>query len=123
MDNELIAEVEELEFHQATVATDANTPLHLIKEKELEISGRMLAAKREADVIVSEARKQAADMVAKAEREVASADRETVIMAEATAEAQSLKDSAATQAEGIRESIASRSEQAVARVLDAVTRV
>ena len=38
---------EEMRLHQETIATDANTPLHLIREKELEISGRVLAAKRE----------------------------------------------------------------------------
>lgn len=58
---------EELEFHQQTVATDANSPLHLIREKELEISGRMLAAKRKADEIVAEARTKAAALVASAQ--------------------------------------------------------
>lgn len=58
---------EELEFHQQTVAADANSPLHLIREKELEISGRMLAAKRKADEIVAEARTKAAALVASAQ--------------------------------------------------------
>ena len=51
--------VEELEFHQQTVAEPTtNSPLHLIREKEMEISGRVLAAKREADEIVADARKR-----------------------------------------------------------------
>ena len=56
--------LEELEFHQETVATDANSPLHLIREKEMEISGRVLAAKQEAEEIVARARKQAVETVA-----------------------------------------------------------
>jgi len=52
--------VENLQFHQDTVATDSNSPLHLIREKEIEISGRMFAAKRQADETVATARKRAA---------------------------------------------------------------
>ena len=40
-------------MHKEFIATDSRTPLHLIREKELEISGRVLLAKREADEIVS----------------------------------------------------------------------
>ncbi len=34
---------ENIQFHQETVETDQNSPLHLIREKEIEISGRVLA--------------------------------------------------------------------------------
>ncbi len=60
---------EEIRMHKETIATDSNTPLHLIREKEIEISGRVLAAKREADEVVAEARKKAAEVLAKAEAE------------------------------------------------------
>ena len=61
--------VENLQFHQDTVASDANSPLHLIREKEIEISGRMLAAKRQADEIVADARKQAVGLMGSAHDE------------------------------------------------------
>ena len=61
--------VEEIRMHKETIATDSNTPLHLIREKELEISGRVMKAKREADQIVTEARKRGAEVVSKAEAE------------------------------------------------------
>ena len=61
--------VEELQFHQQTVESDQNSPLHLIREKEIEISGRVLRAKREADEIIAEARRQAAEIVGAAENE------------------------------------------------------
>ena len=63
--------LEEIKFHQETIATDANSPLHLIREKEIEISGRVLAAKREADEIVADARKKAAEIVARPRRRAA----------------------------------------------------
>ncbi len=46
---------DELEFHQETVTTDANSPLHLIREKEMEISGRVLKAKNDAEEVVDKA--------------------------------------------------------------------
>jgi vacuolar-type H+-ATPase subunit H len=73
--------VENLQFHQDTVASDSNSPLHLIREKEIEISGRMLAAKREADEIVADARKLAATIMNSANddaAELASAHNEKV---------------------------------------------
>jgi len=61
--------VENLQFHQDTVASDSNSPLHLIREKEIEISGRMLAAKRQADELVADARKRAAGIIGSAHDE------------------------------------------------------
>lgn len=42
------------------------SPLHLIRQKELEISGKVLAARREADAAVAEARRKAAEIVSEA---------------------------------------------------------
>ena len=86
--------VEEIRLHQETIAVDNNSPLHLIREKELEISGRVLSAKREADEIVATARKKAAEVVSTAEAEggAGAADREKAIRDEATREADRLRD-------------------------------
>ena len=81
--------VEDIRLHQETIAVDNNSPLHLIREKELEISGRVLSAKREADEIVTAARKKAAEVVSTAEAEggAGAASREKAIREEAVAEA------------------------------------
>jgi len=123
VDKQLEAEVEELEFHQETVATPSNSPLQLIREKELEISGRVLAAKREADAILSDARRKAAEMLAQAEHEVGSSDREAVVMEAAARDVESVKENARGETDRLAESIARRSEDAIAFVVDALTRV
>ena len=117
--------VEEIRMHQETIASDANTPLHLIREKELEISGRLLAAKREADGIVAEARKKAAELVSTAEAEggAGAADRDAAIRAKAEDEAASLRVQAAGDAEKIQSLVDARREDAVRLVLDAVTAI
>ena len=117
--------VEEIRLHQETIATDANTPLHLIREKELEISGQVLAAKRQADGIVAEARKKAAELVSTAEAEggAGAADRDAVIRAKADEEAGALRTDATAQAEKIKAQFDARRDEAVRLVLDAVTAV
>lgn len=52
------------------------TPLELIREKEAVLSGRVLSAKREADEIVSGARKQAASIIETATEESMTSARE-----------------------------------------------
>jgi vacuolar-type H+-ATPase subunit H len=59
--------LEEIRFHQDVVTKDANSPLYQIREKEMEISGRVLAARNQAEKIVSDARKKAAEQLKKAE--------------------------------------------------------
>ena len=54
--------LEEIRFHQDVVARDANSPLFQIREKEMEISGRILAARNQADKIVSDARAKAMEI-------------------------------------------------------------
>jgi len=117
--------VDEIRMHQETISTDANTPLHLIREKELEISGRVLAAKRQADELVTDARKKAAEIVAKAENEGGSgaADREQAIHAKADAEAARLRSEADADAADLSSRIDARRDEAVRLVLDAVTSV
>jgi vacuolar-type H+-ATPase subunit H len=61
--------LDEIEFHRKTISQDANSPLHLIREKEMEISGRVLEAKRMAEEMVADARKKALDRVQAAEEE------------------------------------------------------
>jgi vacuolar-type H+-ATPase subunit H len=117
--------VEEIRLHQETIAVDNNSPLHLIREKELEISGRVLSAKREADEIVATARKKAAEVVSTAEAEggAGAAGREKVILEEANSEADRLREVAQAEARTLREQVEARREEATRLVLDAVTTV
>lgn len=117
--------VDEIEMHQQTISSDANSPLQLIRERELEISGRMLSAKREADEIVANARKKAAEIVAAAEAEggAGARDREQAIIKAAEAEAAELRQRAEVEAKSIANAIDARTGAAVKIVIDAVTAV
>ena len=97
--------VEEIRMHKETIATDSNTPLHLIREKEIEISGRVLGAKREADEIVAEARKKAGEVLAKAEAEggAGAAESEAIIFARADEDAAKLREDAKSSAAELKE--------------------
>ena len=117
--------VEEIRMHKETIATDSNTPLHLIREKELEISGRVLAAKRQADEIVTEARKKAAELVAKAEAEggAGAAESEAAIIERAEREAVQLGEDAKVEAAELVGRIDAHRAEAVRLVLGAVTTI
>lgn len=113
---------EELQFHQQTVATDANSPLHLIREKELEISGRMLAAKRKSDEIVSDARRKAAALLAAAQddaKDLAHA-REKVVRAELKQQVAQIEADSETAVEQLTRTIEDRRARAVSFVVDSV---
>lgn len=115
--------INEIQMHQETVISDANQPLQVIRERELEISGRVLAAKRQADEIVAEARKKAADVVSTAEMEggAGAADRDAAIRAEADRKATELRSDAEAEVARIQTLIEARRDEAVRLVLDAVT--
>jgi vacuolar-type H+-ATPase subunit H len=117
--------LEELEFHQETVAADANSPLHLIREKEMEISGRVLAAKQEAEEIVAKARKRAVETVEQAEAEgnEAAKEEETRILAEVQAEVEQVKASTQSEKESLNAAIGDRTERAVEHVVHVVKQV
>jgi vacuolar-type H+-ATPase subunit H len=114
--------VEDLKFHQDTVASDSNSPLHLIREKEIEISGRMFAAKREADEIVADARKRAAAILSAASddaTELASAHDQEV-RARLETEKIEVRDKASAEVEELERRIKERQSQAVAFVVKSV---
>ena len=70
--------------------SDQMAPLQLIREKESELSRRVLSAKREADEIIAEARRQAAAVIQSATEESGVAAREHI---------QALSDEAESQAQ------------------------
>lgn len=115
--------LKQMEFHRDTVSRDANSPLHLIREKEMEISGRVLAAKRESEEIVAAARKKAAEAVARAEDEAVALarQREEQVFAQAEAEAEGVRAAAEKEAEKLEAAVAGRLGAAVEYVVEAVT--
>jgi vacuolar-type H+-ATPase subunit H len=98
------------------------TPLELIRKRESELTGRVLSAKREADVIVAEARKQASETIASATTEASLAAKEHAarLLDEAREEAARVVSEAEAEAAALGETMTSRRGKAVAHVLDSV---
>jgi len=71
--------LEDIKFHQDVVNKDASSPLYQIREKEMEISGRVLAARGEADKILSDSRKKAAGITEQAEVDAKAAAKARVV--------------------------------------------
>jgi vacuolar-type H+-ATPase subunit H len=117
--------MQELQMHKETIATDSNTPLHLIREKEIEISGSVLAAKRQADEIVTVARKKAAEVVSKAEAEggAGAAVTEEAILTRASEDSARLEADSKVEAAELVAQIDLHRAEAVKLVLDAVTTI
>lgn len=115
----------DIKLHQETIASDSNSPLHQIREKELEISGRVLAAKRQADEIVAAARRKAAEVLSAAESEGGAGAEETekAIKAKAQADAARLLEEATREAAVLKEQVDARRADAVRLVLRVVTSI
>ena len=114
--------LEELKFHQETIAADAHSPLHLIREKEMEISGRVLAAKREAEEIVGAARKKAVETIAGAEEQgvALSKEREKLVLAEVDREIEQVNTESEQEAERLDLQLGERTEKAANYITDLV---
>ncbi|MRR39148.1 hypothetical protein EG829_31795 [bacterium] len=107
--------LEEIQFHQDTVSRDANSPLHLIREKEMEISGRVLAAKREAEETIANARKKAVASIQKAEEEGSklAMEHEKKVLADVEKEIESVRVGTDAEIEELNKLVAERMPQAV----------
>jgi vacuolar-type H+-ATPase subunit H len=117
--------LEEFQFHKDTVVADANSPLHLIREKEMEISGRVLAAKKEAEETVAAARRKSVEIVQKAEAEGErlSAEEEQRVEAQVEIDVAKVHEDAEREVEALRDVIGERTGKAVEYVVESVTRV
>ncbi len=117
--------LEDYELQKETVVVDANSPLHLIREKEMEISGRILVAKKEAEEIVAEARRKAVDIVKKAEveGEALSAEEEKRVNAQVERDLAQVREDAEREVEALRLTIDEREDRAVEYVVGSVSRV
>lgn len=115
--------LEEIRFHQDVVNKDANSPLYQIREKELEIHGRVLAAKAQAENIVMEARQKAADLVAQAETESEQQARRHAeeLLAKAEADAVEIRSGTDGGVVELESQLAARHAEAVDFVISIVT--
>ncbi len=111
-----------LEFHRETVMGDANSPLHLIREKEIELSGRILAAKRNADEIISTSRREAVALVAEAKGDASHLAQEHDLAARKQVEQQQeeLRAEAEREIAEMETSIAAKKPGAVTFVMESV---
>lgn len=117
--------LEEYQFHKETVVADVNSPLHLIREKEMEISGRVLAAKKEAEEIVAAARRKAVEIVQQAETEGErlSDEEEKRVEAQVTTDVAKVREEAEREVETLRDAVGERMGKAVEYVVESVMRV
>ncbi|HEY3318600.1 MAG TPA: hypothetical protein VGK50_09275 [Coriobacteriia bacterium] len=117
--------LEELQLAQGEVKRDVSSPLFMIREKEMEISGRVLAAKQEAERVVAEARRKAAELVnrAEGEGEKAAQEYQAKLVTDAEAAVVALRDGFGDEVAPIEDRIRQRKAKAVAAVVEMVTRV
>lgn len=115
--------VEQLEFHKQTVASDDNSPLHLIREKEMEISGTVLAAKRQADEIVAKARHDAGEIIAQAHESVSAraGAREAEIKADIEREMAAVRADSEREVSELAATIAGKQKSAIDYIVEQVT--
>jgi vacuolar-type H+-ATPase subunit H len=115
--------LEEIQVHQNAAKRDSNSPLFMIREKEMEISGRVLAAKQEAERIVAEARRKAAETVSKAETEADEAARQHEVkrMADAEVAARQAREDVSKEASPIEAQVSERRAAAIDAVIRMVT--
>lgn len=115
--------LEEIQFHQDVIAKDASSPLYQIREKEIEISGRVLAARQKAEALIADARRKAAEMVnsAQSDGDAKAREHEAKSLADASEQAKKLRAGIGGEIEAIDSAMAQRQARAVETVVKAVT--
>ena len=117
--------LEEIRFHQDVVNKDANSPLYQIREKEMEISGRVLAAKTQSEKVVTDARKAAADILRNAETDADKAAKlqTEAAVASAEGEAAKLREQINVDADVLKKQLDKRRSVAADEIVSMVTSV
>lgn len=117
--------LENIKFYQDVIKKEVpDSPLYMIREKELEISGSVLSAKKKAEQIVADARKKASETLSEAEAEGTRAAREVEakMIADAEKEAAGILANVNTEVAEVETQAKDRRAKAVAVVVDAVTK-
>jgi vacuolar-type H+-ATPase subunit H len=119
-------QLKDINFLQDVIHKDLpDSPLYQIREKELEISGRVLTAKKQAEQIVADARKKAMETQAAGDSDGETAARAAELRIVTAAEEEAAKTLANVDKEvaDVRASTVKNSADAVKVVVEAVQKV
>ena len=117
--------LDHIKFYQDVLKKEvSDSPLYLIREKELEISGRVLAAKKKVERIVADARKKATETLASAgaDGEAAGHEVERRMIADAEQEASKIMGNVDNEVAEVRAQAETHRAKAVQVVVEAVTK-
>lgn len=117
--------LEEIRFHQDSVTKDANSPLFQIREKEMEISGRVFAARNQADKMISDARQRALEIVRTAHTDAERLAKEHAdkVLAEVEGDIADVTAKGVVEVEALTEELATRTSDAADFVVKLVTTI
>lgn len=117
--------LEEIRFHQDAVTRDANSPLFQIREKEMEISGRVFAARNQADKMISDARQRALEIVrsAQADAERLAKEHAEKVLSEVVSSITDVQKTGAKEVAALKKDLAKRQGDAADYVVKLVTAV
>lgn len=117
--------LEEIRFHQNATTRDANSPLFQIREKEMEISGRVFAARNQADKMVSDARQRSLEIVrnAQADAERLAKEQADKMLVEVEKSIEDVKKQGTKDVEALEKELATRKSDAAGFVVKLITSV
>jgi vacuolar-type H+-ATPase subunit H len=117
--------LEEIRFHQDAVTRDANSPLFQIREKEMEISGRIFAARNQADKMISDARQRSLEIVrnAQADAERLAKEHADKVLAEVESSITDVRKKGVVEVAALEKELAKRQSDAADFVVKLVTAV
>lgn len=115
--------LEEIRIHQDAAARDANSPLFQIREKEMEISGRVFAARNQADKMISDARQRSLEIVrnAQADAERLAKEQADKLYAQTEKSMEDVKSNGVADTAALEAELATRTSDAADFVVKLVT--
>lgn len=117
--------LEEIRFHQDVTSKDASSPLFQIREKEMEISGRVFAARNQADKMISDARQRAVEIVrtAQADADRLATEHTDKVLASVEDSIERVKADGVDEVERLKQALAKRQSDAADYLVKVVTSV
>lgn len=115
--------LEEIRFNQDAASKDASSPLFQIREKEMEISGRVFAARNQADKMVSDARQRALEIVRTAQEDAERLAKEHAdkVLAGVEGSIKKVEADGTAEVEGLKKELATRQGDAADYLVKLVT--
>jgi vacuolar-type H+-ATPase subunit H len=115
--------LEEIRFHQDAISQDVNSPLFQIREKEMEISGRIFSARTQAEKMIGDARQRGLEIVrnAQADSERLAKEHAETVLAEVESSIVDVKDKGVVEVAELAEELATRQSDAADFVVKLVT--